>query len=289
MTHAVTSTDTSYDGDSANSVVVSVTDDDDVPVTVSFALDTYTVAEGDRIPVTVSLNADPERTVVIPITTTNQGATSSTDYSVPTSVTFDAGETSRTITVWATQDTENDDGESVRLGFEMLPNAVSAGTTATTTVSITDDDDPQVTVSYQPAAYTVPEGDVVTMTVTLSADPERTLEIPIRAFPIGTTSHEAFSDVPKSVTFNRGETEQSFTVTARDDSIDDDNASVRLAFGPLPDGVSAGTTATAQDHRQRSGRRLALAVHAERRRGRLGHIHDRAGQPAHGLCHGEYH
>ena len=45
--------------------------DDDVPnVTVSFEKDTYTVAEGSNVTVKVKLDADPERTVTIPITAT---------------------------------------------------------------------------------------------------------------------------------------------------------------------------------------------------------------------------
>ena len=72
---------------------------------------------------TVTLNADPERTVVVPITAVNQGTASDADYSgVPSSVTFDAGEMSKSFTFSATQDTDNDDDESVQLGFGSLPD-----------------------------------------------------------------------------------------------------------------------------------------------------------------------
>ena len=117
-------------------------------MTVSFGASTYTAAEGGTATVTVTLSADPERTVEVPITTTNQGGASAADYSgVPATVTFNAGETSQPITFAATQDTEDDDGESVLLAFGALPTGVTAGATDETTVSITDDDDPQVTVS----------------------------------------------------------------------------------------------------------------------------------------------
>jgi hypothetical protein len=46
----------------------------------------------------VTLDADPERTVTIPIATTGQGGVSDVDYSgVPSEVTFDSGETERTF------------------------------------------------------------------------------------------------------------------------------------------------------------------------------------------------
>ena len=60
---------------------------------------------------------------------------------MPSSVTFDAGDTSKTFDFAATADTEDDDGESVLLGFgSSLPAGVSAGSPSETTVSITDDD-----------------------------------------------------------------------------------------------------------------------------------------------------
>ena len=140
VTHTVTSTDSNYSGATANSVAVSITDDDDPQVTVSFGATTYTVAEGDTVTVTVTLNADPESTVVIPLTATEQGV-SPADYTVPLSVTFDAGDMSKTIAFTATADTEEDDGESVLLGFGTLPSWVSAGMPDEATVTITDDDD----------------------------------------------------------------------------------------------------------------------------------------------------
>ena len=128
-----------------------ITDDDVPSVHVSFEQGTYMVAEGSTVTVTVTLNANPERTVIIPITTTDQDGASSSDYSgVPASVTFNAGDTEAEITFAAASDSENDDGESVKLGFGALPTGVSAGTTNETVVSITDDDVPSVSVSSSP-------------------------------------------------------------------------------------------------------------------------------------------
>ena len=221
---------------------VNITDDDVPAVTVQFSQGSYTVAEGATQSVTVTLSANPERTVIIPITTVNQGTASDADYSgVPSSVTFDAGETSKSFDFSATQDTEDDDGESVQLGFGSMPDArVSAGTPDETTVNITDDDLPAVTVSFGQGTYTVAEGATQSVTVTLSADPERTLAIPIEATNQGGATSADYSGVPPSVTFNDGgPTEMTFTFTAVDDTLDDDDESVKLAFGTLPDEVSA--------------------------------------------------
>ena len=128
--------------------------DVDPEVAVRFGSATYNVPEGGIRRISVVLDEDPERTVVIPITKTNQGGARSGDYSVnpdPTNVTFNAGgDLTQTFTFTATLDTVDDDGESVLLGFDTpnLPTRVSVGTTSQSTVSITDDDDPEVTVKF---------------------------------------------------------------------------------------------------------------------------------------------
>ena len=141
-------------------------------------------------------------------------------------MTFDADEMSKTITFTAAETPSTTTGRACCSAFgTSLPSGVTAGTPATTTVSITDNDDPQVTVMD---AYTVggdghPE------------HPERTVEIPI-------TSAD-YSGVPAGVTFNSGETVKEITFSAAQDTIDDDGESVKLAFGNLlPAGVSAGVT-----------------------------------------------
>ena len=173
---------------------VTITDDDaPTSLTVSFGQSAYTVAESDdtgtanvmenTVEVTVTLSVDPERTVTIPIETTDLNGATAADYSgVPQNVTFNAGDTSMPFTFAATQDTVDDDGESVRLSFgASLPPGVTAGTPAQATVTITDDAPTSLTVSFGQSAYTVAESDdtgtanvmenTVEVTVTLSVDP----------------------------------------------------------------------------------------------------------------------
>ena len=98
--------------------MVRITDDDDPQVNISYGQAEYTAAEGGSVTVTVELDADPERTVVIPVTHTARAGATSADYSgVPENVTFDAGETEKTFTFSADDDTVDDDDEEVLLGF----------------------------------------------------------------------------------------------------------------------------------------------------------------------------
>ena len=222
--------------------------DVNTPPTVHFASAAYSVDEGNTVAVTVELSKAPGSDAVIPLTTTEQGEATFEDYSgVPVELTFEAADTQRTFTFAANQDTEDDDGESVLLGFSALPGGITAttGEASQATVAIMDDDDPQVTVSFGADAYTVPEGGTQSVRVTLSVDPERTVEIPLTATDQSTATPADYI-VPDSVTFDAGEIEQTITFTAMDDFVDDDGKSVLLAFGPsLPTGVSLGTTGQA--------------------------------------------
>ena len=222
---------------------VNITDDDDPQVSVSYGATSYSVAEGGTVTVRVTLSADPERSVTIPITTMNEGGAANGDYSgVPANVVFASGETEQTFTLRATQDTGDDDEESVKLGFGNLPTGVSEGATRETVVSITDDDVPSVTVSFGQGSYSVAEGGTVTVRVTLSADPERSVNIPITTMNEGGAANGDCSGVPANVVFASGETEQTFTLRATQDTGDDDDESVKLGFGNLPTGVTEGTT-----------------------------------------------
>ena len=223
---------------------VSINDDDVPSVEVSFGSATYPVDEGETETVTVTLSAAPEREVVVPIDTTDEGGASSDDYSLSaTSVTFGPTETSKTFTFTAADDAEDDDGESVKLTFSSaLPAGVSRGSVPETTVSINDDDVPSVTVSFGSATYPVDEGETETVTVTLSAAPEREVVVPIDTTDEGGASSDDYSLSETSVTFGPTETSKTFTFTAADDAEDDDGESVKLTFGSaLPAGVSRGS------------------------------------------------
>ena len=257
ISHSVASTDPDYQVITPPdiNVAVTVTDDEEVPVEVSFDRATYVIDEGaDRV-VRVTLDVDPERTVTIPFVKTEVGATSADYGGVPSSVTFRSGDTEQMFTVTTVNDTVDDDDERIELSFGTpLPEAVTTGSFGATSIQITDDDAPEVTVSFEKSSYRVAEGESVEVTVTLSADPERDVTVEIRASGQGGATEQDntgadYSGVPASVTFNAGDTEERFTITAVNDADDDDGESVALSFGNLPPGVlrGDGTTVTIDD------------------------------------------
>ena len=121
---------------------VTVEDDDDPEVTVSFAQAGYRAAEGGHVDVAVTLSAVPERQVSIPVEAEGADGADSADFSIsPSSLSFGANETTRTVRVSAANDSVVDPGESVALSLGTpLPERISEGGIAETTVAIRDTD-----------------------------------------------------------------------------------------------------------------------------------------------------
>ncbi len=204
-----------------------------------FGASAYTAIEGvQSATVTVELNPANNKAVTILLTVTHQNGASSADYSgVPASVTFAAGETSKTFTLTATNDSSDDDGESILLGFGTLPTGIKAGSPATATVTLLQDSGISTWyVSFGQSSYTATEGGAgAQVTISLSSPwkPERNEALTVPLFtptPQGGATTADFSGVPESVTFQPGQTQVSFTVRATNDSDDDDGESVLLQF-----------------------------------------------------------
>ena len=110
-------------------------------------------------------------------------------------------------------------------------------------------------VSFADAELEASEGDfeygkVATVRVVLARlrDMEREVEIPINVEWMGGATRadtiSTYTSIPSTITFKPGQTEQTFRVAARDDSVDDDGEWLKLSFGKLPERVLTGRTTT---------------------------------------------
>ena len=242
-------------GSPATATVALVQDADVSTWYVWFGASAYTATEGGTARITVHLNSPwkPERNEALTVPLfdpQHRGGASADDYSgVPESVTFQPGQTRASFTVRVTDDSDDDDGESVLLGFRSLfPDDLEVGRygPGSTTLRIDDNDgETAVTVSFEAANYTAVEGGATaTVGLRLSTAPGREVTIPLTTENRGATSGD-YTVEPSSVTFEPSETEKTLTVTATDDSVDDDLESVAIGFGSLPARVSAGSPSEA--------------------------------------------
>ena len=204
---------------------------------VSFGAGSYSVDEGGTVDVTVQLDAAPGREVVVPVSAAGAGGATppgetGADWSgVPENVTFGATDTAMTFTLAATQDTVDDDGESVALSFGTLPDGVTAGSPSEATVTIVDDDAAALpTLSVEDASAA--EGSGVTFTVTLSAAATADVTaIWTASIESGDTAESAdFTAASTTLTFIPGETAKTVTVQTTDDTTDEDNETFTLTL-----------------------------------------------------------
>ena len=226
-----------------DSTLVRLIDNDDPAVTVQFLAAAYTATEGGLTAIVkLMLSAEPTRTVIIPLSVTLAGGATTDDYTLShMSVTFDADDTSATVTVTAEDDTDDDDGESIMIGFGALPPGVSAASPDSTTVSLADNDFSGVTVdaSFGSGSPAIEGGPAVSVQVTLSADPERTVIVPLTVSEFAGATSADYNLSETELTFDAGGgTVKTFTVTAVDDSIDDNLELLLFNFGTLPEGVT---------------------------------------------------
>ena len=202
----------------------------------TLSISSPTVTEGRRgetaaMTFTVSLSAASAETVTVAYATdgANAGtATAGTDYRplAPGTLTFAAGETSKTITVTVIGDGGDEFHETVRVTLSNPANAVLSSTRATGTGTITDDDGPPtVTLSVEPPSISE-NGGTATVSVTLDDTWTNLVRVQFSdvagAWTVGATT----IDVPPGSTTGsrtvaltaadntRDEEDRAFTVTA---------------------------------------------------------------------------
>ena len=228
LTHTVAG----YGSVTADSVAVTVTDDDTAGVTVSKS--GLTMSEGGSGTYTVALDSRPTGNVTVtpssgkPAVATVSGA-----------LTFSTGNWSSAQTVTVTGVDNDVDGRDV------TTVTVSHGVTGygpvsgaeDVTVSLTDDDTAGVTVS--PDALTVAEGETGTYAVVLTSQPGGLVTVT-------PSSGNAAAAVSGALTFTTGNWSSAQTVTVRgiDNDVDGDDVTLTVSHGVTGYGPVSGDDVT---------------------------------------------
>ena len=194
----------------------------DLPVGLAtFSISSAQVAEGQSATITVTRAGDLAGQVTVDYATVGGSATSGADFT-PSSgtLTFAAGETTKTITLSTIKDTVQEPAESFTIALQnpvggtitqgsgtisiaadaFVPSvsvsstSVSGGTTATLTVSLSGPTTVPVTVSYATANGSATAGSdftAVSGTITITAgQTSATISIPIAANPVGEAAED---------------------------------------------------------------------------------------------------
>ena len=201
------------------------------PVTVSFEQSTYTVTEGASRFVTVLLSSAHQgvRSVTIPVVRQQTtGSASADDLTLDESVTFEAGETRKSLELNATDDDLVEGDETATIEFGALPDGVTAGQPSTSTATITIADADQAQIAFTTVVTQISEGGQtqlsfeITNGVTFEVDQTINLTVGGTAtagddFTLANAGGQILS-APYSIAFPAGATAVSATLRAVDDS-----------------------------------------------------------------------
>ncbi len=224
-----------------NSGVGYITDDDSLP-TLSLGGSQSTV-EGDsgtkQLSFVVTLSPASGQTVTVDYATSDGTATAGQDYiAVSGTLTFNPGETTKTISVPILGDTVDEANETFTVTLSNPTNATLATDRATGMIL---NDDSVVKVSITDASQ--PEGDSgasnATFTVTLSVTSSVPLTVAYATSDGTATAGQDYTAVSGTLTFNPGETQKTISVPVLGDTLDEANETFTVTLSNLQSSVNA--------------------------------------------------
>lgn len=225
--------------------------DDDPPPVMSFAPAASAVSEAaGTATLTVSLALPSEKPITVDYAVAPGGTAGADDYTLAAgTLAFPPGTTSQTITVTITNDTTDEDDETLLVALSNATNATLSAQAQVHTLTITDDD-AAPTLEFQQAASTASEGTPThTVTVQLSAPSGRTVQYSLSRS--GTSTTDDLTLPATTFSIPPGATTASFDATVIDDAIDDDDETAILTLTGLVNaapGAQATHTITITDN-----------------------------------------
>ena len=241
ITHAVVAGDSDYASVTAESVAVTVNDDDGEP---TLGIDAPSVAEGDSSTATltfkVTLTPASGKPVSVGYADAATGtATSATDYAAISSGTlnFAAGQTEKTVDVTVNGDTAHEPNETVVLRLSSASNARLTGGAQTLdgTGTITDDDDaPTVSVADATAVNEGNDPDTtvnLSFAVTLDALSGKAVTVPYTLGGTASAGTDYTAPDPLSVVVAAGSRSASIDIPVKGDTLDEPDETVTVTLG----------------------------------------------------------
>jgi Ca2+-binding RTX toxin-like protein/subtilisin-like proprotein convertase family protein len=204
-----------------NQGVVTLTNDDNMP---QISINDVTLTEGTggttNAEFTISLIGDTSETVTVNYATSNSSAIAGQDYTAITAtpITFNPGETSKTISVPINTDSIPEPTEAFYVNLTNPTNATIADDQGIATIN--DDDNP-VSISISDVSLTEGTGGTTNAVVTVNLSGISGLPVTVNyATSDGTANAGSdYTAQTGSITFNPNETSKTITVAINPDSI----------------------------------------------------------------------
>src|SRR5213079_2031893 len=219
-----------------------ILDNDPLP---SLSINNVSVTEGNNngpnpATFTITLSAVSGRTVTVNYATADVTATAPADYTAAptTTLTFNPGETNKTVSVQIKGDTLNEPNETFTVNLSNPVNATI--TTANGIGTIIDDDSPPTVTLSLSGSPMVEAGGGATVTATSSAVSGQPVTVNL-AFSGTATITNDYLPSASSIVIPAGSTTGTITLTAVQDSIDELDETIIVDISTVTNGTESGT------------------------------------------------
>jgi len=218
--------------------VLTILNDD---ATLQFAQPNFVGLESaGEATITVSRIGYSNSTVSVDYTTSDGTAIAGSDYITASgTLTFTAGEMSKTFLITILNDGDTEDDETVNLTISNPTNGASLGIPEEATLTIQDDGS---TIQFAQANFIAPENaGAVTITVTRAGDDIGEMSVNYATSDGTAIAGSDYITASGTLTFMAGETNKTFTVTVLNDANSESNEVVNLTLSNVTNGGTLGT------------------------------------------------
>src|SRR5439155_196415 len=219
-------------GETATAVLTIV--DNDTAGTLQFGQANYSVTEGTAsVTITVIRTDGTASKVTVNYATSNGTATAGSDYTAKSgTLTFAAGQTSKTFAIPIVNDTLHESDETVNLTLSNPTGGATLGTPDTAVLTIIDNDSGGV-LQFSSATYSVNEGVLsgkAIIKVTRSGGSASGVSVDYTITDGTAVSGTDYNATNGTLIFAAGQTSKTFTIDIINDPVDEPNKTVNLAL-----------------------------------------------------------
>jgi hypothetical protein len=215
---------------------------------LQFSSATYSVNEGNgSVTITVSRSGITTGTLTVHYATGDGTAVAGLDYTATNgTLTFNSGDTSETLTVPILNDGQAEGNETINLVLSNPTGGAVLGTPATAVVTIVDSSSQPGQLQFSTSTYSVAEsGGSATITVTRTGGSAGTVTVHYATSNGTALASTDYTSTNGTLTFNPGDTSETFTIPILNDGQTDGNETVNLTLSSPGGGATLGTPAAA--------------------------------------------
>lgn len=210
------------------------------PATPTLTISNASVTEGGNLVFTVTLSPSASGTVTVNYATANGSAIAGSDYTADSNtLTFTAGQTSKTITIATTDDSSAESAETMTVTLSSATGGASIGT-ATGTGTI-NDNDTVATADLAIGNASTTEGGTLNFTVTRSGNTSIAASASYATASGTATSGSDFTATSGTVSFAASETSKTINVATIDDSAVESTETMTVTLSSPSSGATIAT------------------------------------------------